>query len=87
MGSYLNPPDMTKEEWLKKNAKQIAEPPKTLTELAEGQALVCWVHNGIFTACAHVYDERELREFSRDDDRRPKAWFTVDSELAKAMFR
>jgi hypothetical protein len=77
MGMYINPPDMSKEEWLVRHCAathsfQAFPPPSTTTHLP-----VCWVNNGAFTAAAVGYSPKEVEVFSNPDDPRPKLWFSV----------
>lgn len=73
MGCYINPKDMTKEAWLYKFAKPVAEP----TPITETEVPICLVDNGPFTAAAVAYDPRELAAFVRPEDHRPKVWFSA----------
>ena len=54
MGFYVNPPDMTKEEWLQKHG-QVTETPAW--PVPEGTILVCLVKNPTFTAAGIAYCE------------------------------
>ena len=76
MGCYVNP-NTDKGQWLKANGQATGNTPgpRTSTHLP-----VCLVDNGMFTAAAVAYSDRELREFTRPDDFRPRTWFTVPIE-------
>ena len=75
MGVYINPRDMSKEEWLAKNACQIlSRAPETHRE--GDKIVVCLIDNGRFTAAGVAFDERELKDFAREDGR-PKIWLRV----------
>lgn len=82
MGYYINPPTMTKEDWLEQNAVGYS-PTAPATSAIPDQpnlTLVCWVENFFFTAAGIVYNDRELAAFTAPDDFRPKEWFWVDTE-------
>jgi hypothetical protein len=78
MGAYINPENMTKEEWLANNGQLIAYPPEKFDEMP-GKLAVCLVDNGAFTAAGIAFDERELQAFTHPDGR-PKKWYWVDKE-------
>jgi len=87
MGYYINPPNMTKEEFLLMYGELIslAEVKKQIKEgvinFSSGRLPVCLIDNGPFTAAAIAYEEGEIYAFSQPDDYRPKIWFLVDKEL------
>ena len=81
MGYYLNPPNVSKEQWLTKNAVELDGPPSESPD-SDGYYAVCLVDNGLFTAAALAFDARELAVFTEPTDFRPKRWFLVDSEQA-----
>jgi len=63
MGDYINPKNMTKEEWLEKNAMQIKMSDFITAEFSGGERLMVLVDNGAFTACAVCYSPEELECF------------------------
>lgn len=73
MGLYINPPDMTKEQWL----DTFAEPLR-ISHLREPQPWnwlpICHIDNGPFTAAGIAFSNKEYAAF-RYPDRRPKRWF------------
>lgn len=73
MGWYINPHSQTKEDWLAEHGTRTLGP----GEITETHLPICLVDNGFFTAAAICPNERELIEFARDDDDRPKVWFSV----------
>ena len=82
MGYYINPKDMSKEEFLIRKG-HILDGAPTVHE-ADGRTAVCLVNNGPFTAAAIVFSPNELKEFTNPQDRRPKLWYMVkNSDLAK----
>lgn len=84
MGYYINPSDMTKEEWLMKHGGKpfVIPPEKHLT--SDNRVAICLVDNVGFTAAGIAYDTRELSDFARDDGRR-KIWFLVPLEALKEV--
>ncbi len=83
MGCYINPTDMSKEQWLHKHALPPRGTPDPITET---HLPVCWVHNGHFTAAAIAYDARELARFSDwTNDHRPHLWFYAPRELLRTV--
>lgn len=73
MGYYINPEEMSKEEWL----ELFGEPldPTDRPCLPQCHA-VCLVDNGGFTAAGVAYSEDERKAFARPDGRR-KRWYEV----------
>lgn len=83
MGLYINPPDMTKEEFLARHGTRVSE--SEVREFQYGvrtQLPVCLVHNGAFTA-AGIADIPSERAAFLHSDPRPKKWFLVDREVLK----
>ena len=90
MGCYINPPDISKEEWLENNAKPIK-----LIELCggnvpaystypKGTLPVVAVDNGRFTAAGVCYCEEEYKAFTQHPDIRPRALLQANiSDLMK----
>jgi hypothetical protein len=74
MGIYINPRDMSKEQWLMEHARSLESPPQHY--LSGDDIAVCLVVNTGFTAAAVAFSQKELEVF-RDtpNDRRPKFWF------------
>lgn len=89
MGYYINPPDMTKEEFLQKYGQVLLiAPPPISFEDYPNKLPVCLVDNPAmgFTAAGICYDKRELEAFTQPEDYRPKKWFLVDRELLKPYY-
>ncbi len=78
MGYYINPPDMSKEEFLKSFGRRLESAP-TEHENEEGVA-VCLVNNGPFTAAGIIFNANELEAFSDPQDYRPKIWYRVEEK-------
>ena len=90
MGVYINPKNMSKEQWLAENAVEVKTNEKgfdlmrvvladeELKELEGGGHLpVVLVDNGPFTAAGIAYSKRELEAFTDERDLRPKRFFIV----------
>ena len=75
MGYYINPTDMTKEEWIAKHGTLIT----TFFEWTHDTMPVCLVDNGPFKVLAIAYSPAELKEFLRPDSRE-KIWYLVPLE-------
>jgi hypothetical protein len=76
MGLYIDPPNMSKEQWLALNA--VTSSPVAPAKHYNGHLVaVCLVDNGMFTAAAIAYNEGELFRFRDDNSPRPKMWFQV----------
>jgi hypothetical protein len=77
MGTYINPPNQSKEDFLMSKGKVV--------EVKELQALisdpdnvgVCLVNNGMFTAAVVAHDQREVTDFTSPKDDRDKMYFKV----------
>lgn len=78
MGYYINPPDMSKEQFLQKHGTPIN--PNDY-QFNEEKLPVCLVDNGWMTAAGIAPDARELAVFNDPADARPKLWFEVSREL------
>jgi hypothetical protein len=75
MGCYVNPKDMSKEQWLAENGKEI-EPTKTW-DFSSDTLPVCLVRNSAFSAAAVGYQQGELEDFNDPADNRPTTWYEV----------
>lgn len=84
MGFYINPRNMTKEEWLARNGTSIT-PQHAKIHSAGDDILVCLVQNDGFSAAGIAYDDRERDAFFYPDsgEQRPKKWFLVKREMAR----
>jgi len=79
MGKYINPKDMSKEDFLLKHGLNVTPNDIHHFNNFNGRRLpVCLVNNGGFTAAAICDDARELEAFTFPDDHRPKRWFLVE---------
>lgn len=73
MGYYVNPPNQTKEAWLRDNGFEMPSPG---SPIAACDAMVCLIDNGFMTAAGIAYCDGELDQFASPDGR-PKRWFAV----------
>lgn len=80
MGAYVNPPDTTKEQWLKQHGQPITGPPQRFDGLGTKFLPVCVVDNGHFTAAGIAFSQNELKVFADPNDPRPKKWYWVHIE-------
>jgi len=80
MGYYINPPDMTKEQFLINYGVLIKESDlkSASFDFTNGPLPVCLVDNGPFRAAGICYDAGELEAFSAPGDNRPRRWYLVD---------
>ncbi len=82
MGYYINPPDMSKEEFLVCKGLLLDEAP--VVHEADDRTAVCLVDNGLFTAAGICYSANELAAFADPRDYSPKHWYMVkNSDLTK----
>jgi len=83
MGYYINPPDMSKEDWLAREGKPVMEP--DFAQAAAQHAFpVCLVNNGPFPAAAVASSPEELTDFTRYAGR-DKLWYYVDKDALVAV--
>ena len=75
-GYYVNPRDESKEAFLAQHGIEVLRTFRW-SDLPSGCLPVVLVDNGPFTAAAICYSEKELAEFTRTDDRRPRTIFVV----------
>jgi hypothetical protein len=80
MGSYINPRNETKEQFLVKNGSKVSASFK-YEDIPQDKMMVCLVNNGFFTAAGIMFDEREYDDFHVKGDTRPKDWYLVDKNL------
>lgn len=84
MGAYVNPKKGEKEDWLRENGKQIPAIEAQNHKDFEENLLVTLLNNGPFTAAGICFDQRELNEFTKSSDTRPRMYFLVEkSKLLK----
>lgn len=83
MGLYINPNNMSKEQWLNQNGTPIAGKAEWNPE--SGNLPVCLVDNGMFTAAGICFSYGELQAFSSPKDARPKKWYSVGVDKLDAV--
>lgn len=82
MGVYVNPPDRTKETWLKENGVVLPFVP-TIWQRdfnPETHLPVVLVDNGAWTAALIVWCDSELKRVLEDQTGRPMIWYLVSLE-------
>lgn len=84
MGFYINPPNMTKEEWLRRNGEMI-DPVTAQSHSVGERVVVCLVDNGLFTAAGIAYDDKERDDFCRPDIgvQRRRQFYLVPRDVVK----
>jgi hypothetical protein len=81
MGFYVNPPNESKESFLRREGIVAPALPKTTWDsVPKGFLPVGLVNNGAFTAAGIAFCEKELEEFTRLNDNRPRQLFMVKIE-------
>ena len=75
MGCYINPQDISKEQFLADHGVPCSTP----GPITEDYLPVCLVNNGFFTAAGVAYSQGEVEAFQYPDGR-PKKWFMVSRE-------
>lgn len=82
MGYYINPHDMSKEQWLAEHGERTVGP----QAITETHLPVCLVNNGAFNAAGICPNDNEVQAFMYPCGR-PKQWFLVSRQaLAEAGF-
>jgi hypothetical protein len=88
MGLYLEP-SIDKDQWLNENGTELASSSGKIDinweDTPGDKVLVCLVDNGYFFAAGVAYNKREMDAFNLEDDTRPKIWYYVDREKARAI--
>jgi len=80
MGIYINPKDMTKEEWLDEHSDSSFNPFEDTIEWPSSEANwlpVALIDNGPFTAAAVCYCYDEFYIFSNDRSGRDITWYKI----------
>jgi hypothetical protein len=76
MGFYINPSNMSKEDFLVIYGTPWVMPTEDFNFNSDVLP-VCWMHNGAFTAAGIAYSKKELHAFQNPSDTRNKRWFIV----------
>lgn len=61
------------------------EEPKTFNEIHGDRAIICVIRNGSFDAAGYCFDEIEFEAFKNLTVVRPRAWLTMDKDLANKL--
>lgn len=86
MGFYINPPDVTKEEFLTEHGKHITKDQAAKHDCSSDSLVVVLLdNNGAFSAAGIAYEPGELEYFvsDRPNDKRHKKWYLVKKEVLK----
>ena len=83
MGYYVNPPNETKESFLKREGIEISPRDVRWEDIPVGCFPVVWLHNGLFTAAGVAYSKRELEAFLHPDGRPKKVYIVEIEKLRK----
>ena len=75
MGYYINPPDMSKEEFLAKHGTPISAIQAEEYNFKEDKLPVCLLDNGAFTAAGIGIDAHEVQAFLYGS--RQRYWYFV----------
>lgn len=79
MGAYINPTNMSKEEWLLDNAVEIKDTDAESWDFTDKDImLLVWIFNGFFTALGVV--EHDTIVTSLRKDKRMKTFFMVETK-------
>jgi len=89
MGYYINPPLLSKEQWLRKHGEMLSEAitqdnaQEIWEELYTGEVTkfpVVWIDNRMFTSAGIAFSANEFKAFTEPGDNRPKDFFVVPVE-------
>jgi len=83
MGLYINPDEVSKEQWLVENGALLMSCPPSYKQ--DTRLAVCLISNPMFSAAAVAYSQKELEEFSRSEDPRPRLWYMVEEDKLKEV--
>ena len=86
MGAYINPKEITEEEWLKNYAEEVPNNASDFDSLlAEGKMKITLIDNGYFTAAAISFNKAEDNYFIKHEDERHKKYFIASIEELKKV--
>lgn len=80
MGYYINPKDMSKEQYLEKHGV-LLNSFSTWPLEDNTKTYICLVDNGIFTAAAICYSQNEFLAFKDTLDVRRKWWYSIPKQI------
>jgi len=64
-----------------------SSPPKSLSEIPAGKALVVLADSGPFDACAWMFDDDELKHWNDPDDYRLKSYWLLDTSTVMMLVK
>ena len=79
MGIYINPPEGTKESWLREHSIETSYQ-SPLEPSKDDNTWVCLIDNPMFSAAGIMYNDGELKEFTNPNDPRPKLWILIPTK-------
>ena len=81
MTIYLNPPKMSKEDFLLKKGARLPQEDVHTHNLDDHSktCVVCLVDNGMFRAAGILDGQRDLSDFTDPSDHRPKKFYIVST--------
>lgn len=83
MGTYVNPQDMTKEEWLRKNAKMVIRDDAINWNDFKEVFLICLIDNMIFSAAGIAFSAQERDAFLQIEGRPTEFYCATKEDLLK----
>ena len=87
MGYYINPQDMSKEEFLaRKGIPIFAAEVLSIFDYHKDHLPVCLIDNGAFTAAGIAYSKDEAATFCRNDGRY-KRWYKVSKKDLEPYYK
>lgn len=81
MGYYVNPPDQSKESFLRQNGRAVSVSEARESFATGVEMPVVLMDNGMFTAAGIGFSLAEFDAFTHPSDTRPKTIFLVKKEL------
>ena len=87
MGNYINPKDMSKEEFISIHCKQITDQEFIDLPFSKDSYGIVWVNNGPFSSAIVCNTKRELQyiQLMMSKEDRNHRCYTLDSKLAKGF--
>jgi hypothetical protein len=81
MGYYINPPHLTKREFLDQEGHPISMEALRKYTFDQDTLPVCLVQNEAFDAAAIAYDEKEMRRMIEGTGIREHQWYLVPRDI------
>lgn len=76
MGSYVNPPNQTKEKFLEEHGFVLPQEAR-FSDAPRDHMIVVLIQNPLFSAAGIAFDERTFNNFMDPRDERPKKLYAV----------